>query len=69
MKGAKAYKNMLGSTPMTLDLQILLDLFVAITEGIRMVLENDAFAQIERIASLFYSLKVGDDVCYRSLNG
>jgi hypothetical protein len=47
----------------------LLDFFVAITEGVGMVLENNAFAQIERMASLFYSLKVGDDVCCRSLNG
>jgi hypothetical protein len=34
-----------------------------------MVLTNDAFAQIERTAGLLYSLKMGDDVCCRSLNG
>jgi hypothetical protein len=50
-------------------LQTLLDLFVAIAESIGIVLENNTFAQIECIASLFYSLKVGDDVCCRSLNG
>ena len=45
------------------------DLFVAITEGVGMVLENNATAQIELPASLFYLLKVGDDVRRRSLNG
>jgi hypothetical protein len=34
-----------------------LDLFVAITKGVGMVLKNDAFAQVERTASLFYPLK------------
>jgi hypothetical protein len=38
----------------------------AITEGVGMVLENDATAQVKLTASLFYLLKVGDDVC--SLN-
>jgi len=32
----------------------LLDLFVAITEGVGMVLENDAFAQIESGESLLF---------------
>ena len=39
-----------------------------VTEGVGLVLENYAFAQIERMASLFYSLKVGDNVYYQSLN-
>jgi hypothetical protein len=47
----------------------LLDLFVAITKGVGMVLENDATTQVKLTASLFYLLKVGDDVRYRSLNG
>jgi hypothetical protein len=42
-------------------LHTLLDFFVAITEGVGMVLENDATAQVELTASLFYLLKVGDD--------
>ena len=46
----------------------MLDLFVAITEGVGMVLENNALAQIKPTASLFYPLKVGDNVCCRSLN-
>jgi hypothetical protein len=50
-------------------LQILLDLFVAITKGVSMVLENDATVQVKLTAGLFYLLKVGDNVCYRSLNG
>jgi hypothetical protein len=47
----------------------LLDLFVAITEGVGMVLENDITAQVELTASLFYLLKAGDNVRCRSLNG
>jgi len=50
-------------------LQTLLDFFVAITEGVGMVLEKGAFARIERLASLFHSLKVGYDVCCWSLDG
>jgi hypothetical protein len=34
-----------------------------------MLLENEAFAEIERMASLFYLIKVGDDVRFWSLNG
>jgi hypothetical protein len=34
-----------------------------------MVLKNDATAKIELLVSLFYLLKVGDDVRRRSLNG
>jgi hypothetical protein len=40
----------------------LLDLFVAITEGVGIVLKNDAFAQIERTADHLYPLKVGDKI-------
>ena len=43
-------------------LPTFLDLFVAITEGVDMVLENDATAGGELTASLFYLLKVGDDM-------
>jgi hypothetical protein len=50
-------------------LQTFADLFVAITEGIGMVLENNVLAYVERTASLFYLLKVGDDAGRRSLNG
>ena len=47
----------------------MLDLSVAIAEGVGMVLENDAFAKIERMASLFDLLKVGDNVRCQLLNG
>jgi hypothetical protein len=39
-------------------------LFVAIIEGLG-VLENDAFAQIERMASLFYSLRLVGEPCVK----
>jgi hypothetical protein len=41
--------------------------FVAITNSVSIVFENDATAQVELTASLFYLLEVGDDVLYRSL--
>lgn len=49
-------------------MQTLLNLFVAITESIGMVLESDATAQIEHTASPFDLLKVGDDMRRWSLN-
>ncbi len=46
----------------------MLDLFVAIAKGVGMVLENNTFAKVKRIASLFDLLKVGDNVRCRLLN-
>ena len=49
-------------------LQTLLDLFIAITKSISMVLKNDAFAQIKRTAGLLYPLEVGDNISRWPLN-
>ena len=38
-------------------------------EGVGIILENNAAAQVELTASLSYPLTLGDDVYRRSLNG